>query len=98
MSFDNEYKPYNKNSSLYGISHYVTHQASLSYSIMVENEKLREICIVESFYVFTGVKDKNLSLIFLALKKLIDSERDICLTREEKVTRRHELIRSFKRN
>merc|ERR1719401_2433458 len=64
---------------------------------MVENEKLGEICVVESCYIFTGVKDKNLSLIFLALKKLIDSERYTRLTREEKVTRRHELITLFRR-
>jgi len=96
-SFDDEYEPYEENSSSYGISHYVTQQASLSYSTMVENKKLGEICIVESCYVFTGVKDKNLSLIFLALKKSIDSERDIRLTREEKVTRRHELITLFRR-
>merc|ERR1711933_210532 len=79
------------------VKRYVKQQASLSYSTMIENEKLGEICVVESCYIFTGVKDKNLSLIFLALKKLIDSERDTRLTREEKVTRRHELITLFRR-
>ena len=54
-----------KDNLLYVISNYLIQKASL----LVENKKLGEICVVEMCYVFMGVKAKNLSLIFLALKK-----------------------------
>jgi len=77
------------------IPDYVKQQASSSYSTMIENDKLGEICIVEICYVFTGVEVKNLSLLFLALKQLVDSERDEW-GGKLKVDRRHKILSAFK--
>jgi len=83
-------------SGSYIISNYVKQQASVSYSTMVENAKLGEICLVETCYVFTGVKEKNISLLFVTLKQLMDSESNVSSRGRYAVCRRWEILKSFK--
>merc|ERR1719232_1708292 len=61
---------------------------------MLENNRLGDICIIEKCYVLTGIEANSHSLFFLALKKLMDFERNASIENIN-VAQRHTLLKEF---